>query len=104
MILKNSYLKFQSLYFYYREQKTKNNRQFKERCSEKNRGATSSQTSQLINEDFILSPAQLEEAKIGLMLERRCSIWPVENSDDLAKTIAHLTKSVAERPYKLVKL
>ena len=50
--------------------------------------------------DIQLSSSQIEELKVKLLLETQSSLWPVETSEELGKTIARITKAVAERPFK----
>ena len=78
------------------EEKAKGNRQFKEKVSDTNGTAPRSGRSG----ESTLTAAQLEESKVRLMLQRRCSVWPVESADQLAAAILYLTKSVTERPFK----
>jgi len=71
---------------------------FRQQCTGK--AANKRGSSQNDSDTPIFSPSEFEEFKVRLMLLTQCSLWPVETTEELGKTIARLTKAVAERPFK----
>lgn len=75
----------------------KDKQRFRQRCT----GEKSANRRGNADEDEIgLTSNQLEELKVKVMLQTQCSLWPVETTEELGKTIARFTKAIAERPYK----
>jgi len=81
---------------YLRSQKLKNKQQFRQHCTGENATARGKNS----NDEVQFTPSQIEELKVKLMLESQSSVWPVETSEELGKTIARITKAIAERPFK----
>lgn len=79
----------------YRLQNLKDKQRFRQHCTGKasNKGGST-------QDDDTVTPAQMEELKVRFTLQTECSIWPVETTEELGKTIARFSKSVAERPFK----
>ena len=76
----------------------KNKQQFRQHCTGENATARGKNS----NDEVQFTPSQIEELKVKLMLESQSSVWPVETSEELGKTIARITKAIAERPFKYI--
>jgi len=82
----------------HREQSLKDKQRFRQRCTGEK--PTNRRGNADINDDVGLTPSQLEDLKVQVLLQTQCSLWPVENTEELGKTIARFTKAIAERPFK----
>ena len=99
-IFLNFYLCLSGLEVYFqfsRLQSLKDKQRFRAQCT----GKTNSKGATAQDEDNAgLTPAQMDELKVRFTLQTECSIWPVETTEELGKTIARFSKAVAERPFK----